>query len=111
VTTDKPIDFTNQPNGASSSEPCETVTTDKPIDFTNQPKWGFKLRILCDSNNGYTYGFSVNRGKKSESVGSNGLGYDVVMIYDRPQKLKASTLHLHKATTINIPVISRCWGC
>ena len=42
-------------------------------------KWGFKLWVLCDSCNGYTWNFSVYRGKEGEAVSSKGLSYDVVM--------------------------------
>ena len=42
-------------------------------------KWGFKLWVLCDSCNGYTWNFSVYRGKEGEAVSSKGLSYDVGM--------------------------------
>ena len=42
-------------------------------------KWGFKLWVLCNSCNGYTYRFSVYRGKEGETVSSKGLSYDVIM--------------------------------
>ena len=45
---------------------------DKPV------KFGFKLWVLADSLNGYTYDFSVYRGKFGTSVSENGLAYDVV---------------------------------
>lgn len=38
----------------------------------NKPtKWGFKLWVLCDSMNGYTYKFSAYRGKEGEIVSSH----------------------------------------
>jgi len=38
----------------------------------NRPtKWGFKLWVQCDSTNGYTYKFSVYRGKEGEIVSSH----------------------------------------
>ena len=39
-------------------------------------KWGFKLWVLCDSANGYTWNFSVYRGKVGEAVSSKYLSYD-----------------------------------
>ena len=42
-------------------------------------KWGFKLWCLCDSETGYTYRFTVYRGKQGEVRSSNGLAYDVVV--------------------------------
>ena len=40
---------------------------------------GFKLWVLCAAFNGYTYRFSVCRGKEGETVSSKGLSYDVIM--------------------------------
>ena len=52
---------------------CKQYIRNKPV------KWGFKLWVLCDSCNGYTYRFSVYRGKEGETVSSKGLSYDVIM--------------------------------
>ena len=45
---------------------------DKPV------KFGFKLWVLADSLNGYTYDFKVYCGKSSTVVSEKGLSYDVV---------------------------------
>ena len=42
-------------------------------------KWGFKLWVLCDARNGYTWNFSVYRGKEGEADNAKGLSYNVVM--------------------------------
>ena len=42
-------------------------------------KWVFKLWVLCDSANSYTWNFFVYRGKAGEAVSSKGLSYNVVM--------------------------------
>ena len=42
-------------------------------------KWGFKLWVLCDSANGYTWNFLVYRGKAGEAVSSKGLSEDVII--------------------------------
>ena len=41
-------------------------------------KWGFKLWVLADSTNAYTYDFDVYVGRRTVSS-KHGLGYDVVM--------------------------------
>ncbi|XP_041460062.1 piggyBac transposable element-derived protein 4-like [Lytechinus variegatus] len=41
-------------------------------------KWGFKLWVLADSSNAYTYDFDVYVGRRTVSS-KHGLGYDVVM--------------------------------
>ena len=46
---------------------------------TKPVKWGFKLWCLCDSATGYTWCFSVYRGKQGETRSENGLAYDVVI--------------------------------
>ena len=46
----------------------------------NEPtKWAFKLWVLGDSLNGYTWNFAAYRGKEGETVSVNGLSYDVVL--------------------------------
>ena len=52
---------------------CKQYVRMKPV------KWGFKLWVLSDSYNGYTWNFEVYRGKEGETISSNGLGYDVVI--------------------------------
>ena len=43
-------------------------------------KWGVKLWVLADSDNGYTVDFNVYVGKEAtKGISENGLGYDVVM--------------------------------
>ena len=42
-------------------------------------KWGFKLWVLGDSLNGYTWNFAVYRGKEGDTMSLNGLSYDVAM--------------------------------
>ena len=42
-------------------------------------KWGFKLWVLCDSANAYTWNFSGYRGKEGEVVSDKGLSFDVVV--------------------------------
>ncbi|XP_035383260.1 piggyBac transposable element-derived protein 4 isoform X2 [Electrophorus electricus] len=45
----------------------------------NKPsKWGYKIFVLADSSNGYTYNFSVYEGKACKPSG-NGLSFDVVV--------------------------------
>ena len=53
--------------------PMRQYIKSKPV------KWGFKLWCLCDSETGYTYCFTVYRGKQGEVQLSNGLAYDVVV--------------------------------
>ena len=43
-------------------------------------EWGFKLWVLGDLLNGYTYNFAVYRGKEGKTVRVNGLSCDVVML-------------------------------
>lgn len=54
---------------------------DKPV------KFGFKLWVLADSLNAYTYDFNIYRGKVGTPVSKNGLAYDVVF------ELMSSLLH------------------
>ena len=51
---------------------CQYIKS-KPV------KWCFKLWCLCNSETGYTYLFTVYRGKQGEVRSSNGLAYDVVV--------------------------------
>ena len=53
--------------------PMRQYIKSKPV------KWDFKLWCLCDSETGYTYRFTVYRGKQGEVRSSNGLAYDVVV--------------------------------
>ena len=52
----------------------------------NKPtKWGFKLWVLADSDNGYTVDFNVYIGKDAmRNTTQHGLGYDVVMELMKP---------------------------
>lgn len=53
----------------------------------NKPtKWGFKLFVLADSANGYTWDFTVYQGKAQHRT-KNGLGYDTVMDLVSPSTL------------------------
>jgi hypothetical protein len=48
-------------------------------------KWGIKLWVLADSDNGYTIDFDVYIGKAAgRNVSEHGLGYDVVMKLMQP---------------------------
>ena len=43
-------------------------------------KWGLKLWVLADSDNGYTVDFNVYTGKNAaKDISQYGLSYDVVM--------------------------------
>lgn len=57
------------------------------------PKWGFKLFILADSSNGYTWEFAVYTGKSKFPSGV-GLAYDSVMSLVKPEHL-GSGFHLY----------------
>ena len=49
---------------------------------------------MCDSHNGYTCNFSVDRGKHGEVRSENGLGYDVVMSLMRSYFLQGYSLYV-----------------
>ena len=58
-------------------------------------KWGVKLWVLADSNNGFTVDFNVYIGKEAaKATSKNGLGYDVVMELMQPYLNQGYNLYL-----------------
>ena len=67
-------------------------------------KWGFKLWILADSDNGYTYKFQVYTGKR-HTKSTNGLGYDVV--FDLMKDFLKQGYHLYCDNFYSSPKLFR----
>ena len=57
-------------------------------------KWGVKLWVLADSDNGYTVDFNVYIGKETQGISKHGLGYDVVMELMEPYLNQGYHLYL-----------------
>ena len=57
-------------------------------------KWGVKLWVLADSDNGYTVEFNVYIGKETQGISKHGLGYDVVMELVEPYLNQGYHLYL-----------------
>lgn len=71
-------------------------------------KWGFKLFVLADRNNGYTVDFTVYTGKTQFPSGV-GLAYDTVMSLIKPACL-GSGYHLYMDNFIQAQSCSRIYN-
>ena len=62
-------------------------------------KYGIKVWMAADSQNGYVNNFSVYLGKEADAPRNNGLGYDVVMKMASPFLKKRRHVFFHKFFT------------